>query len=89
MKNWEDVLPHDIAKKQMMWERTQSMRRMLALGFTMADVARKFGLTRSRVHAILNYEKERHKSPIESWFCGRLVDLRALKRMPQWVSLVD
>ena len=45
---WLAVLPAQIARRQIIWERHAAVKRMLDLGFTQASIGRCFGRNSSR-----------------------------------------
>jgi hypothetical protein len=69
---WDDVIPSWVAQRQRQWERRQTILRMLALGYTVRETAKHFGVSHSRVHQIHSGHMRRVKrtgrpkpSPVE------------------------
>lgn len=72
MRNWYDVLPSDIARKQIVWERHQRAHRMREAKLTYRAIAEALGVSRARaaqiVYSATRYRKE---SPIPAYLVQR------------------
>ncbi len=58
--SWFDVLPPAVAKRQVMWERNRMAYRMWKLNIPRKEIARKLGVTPTRVGHILTWFQWRY-----------------------------
>lgn len=76
--SWYDVLPSAVAKKQIMWERNRMAYRMWKMDIKVSEIAKKLGVTSTRVRHILwayqwRYDNPEHgprPNPAEAYFSG-------------------
>lgn len=72
MRNWYDVLPNDIARKQIVWERYQRAQRMREAKLTYRAIAEAFGVSRARAaQMVYSATKYRRESPIPTYLVQR------------------
>ncbi len=78
-RNWEDVVPEDVALAQRAFDRGRRILRVYRAGCMQKEIARRLGVTSARVHQIVKREKRRMVeegcgSPVERWLAGGQVD---------------
>jgi len=92
MRNWEDVLPPEIARKQAIWERNWQMYRLRSAGVSCSEIAKRFNLSRYRVDEITNnlWRDKRHKTPpIQLYFNGDGLSTPRKKRLALHLECTD
>ena len=76
--NWHDLVPYDVAEKQTAWERQRLMWRARQCGLTLAQIGKRFNLSKERVRQLsIRYEYKGQKSPVEHW-CSQKGDIAEL-----------
>ncbi len=65
--NWFDILPWDIARQQVGWERHRLAARMHDAGFIYAEVGRRLGVSEARAQQMGTDIRNRRRSPVERW----------------------
>ncbi len=73
-RNWEDVVPEDVARAQQAFDRGRRILRVYRAGCMQKEIALRLGVTSARVHQIVKREKSRHEdgSPVERWLGGQV-----------------
>jgi hypothetical protein len=64
---WRLVLPPALANAQGRWERTRAIYNMRKAGFSLVDVAQRFGLSTERVRQLTNSHLARQPAPLERY----------------------
>jgi hypothetical protein len=66
--NWFDLVPSDVAARQIWWERAQQARRMRQAGLSFTQIARRLNRSTSRAGQLVIFANQRPISPVEIWF---------------------
>ena len=65
LSRWWDLVPDEVAERQIAWERRHTMWRMRNLAFTLDEIAAHFGISRAAVRwQMAKYTSE---SPVNQW----------------------
>lgn len=67
MRNWADVVPEGVAKRQHRWERGMRLLRMKEVGISNVEIAERCGMSEQTISEWMrSAEFKRHKpSPVE------------------------
>ena len=66
--NWHNLVPYDVAEKQISWERQRMMWRARQCGLTLAEIGQRYNLSKERVRQLsVKYEYLGKVSPVERW----------------------
>ena len=76
-QRWTALIPRPMAKAQARWERRRMVHNMHAAGVAPTDIARRFGISRSRVWQLLQ-RAPTARSPFERYLSEDKADLKVL-----------
>lgn len=82
MTDWSALVPIDVARSQVLWERRATMLRMRDLGYTYRDIGMRFRVSQSRAAMLCEEARRRPTPPVQRW-------LNDPKWLPEFVASLD